>query len=119
MLFLRPLKEGDRFEGLSGPESGFLYYIALDGERLVGFCRYQRLGDAVRILEIRDGGDLMLMDGLIRAVFSYAQESGIDRAWIAPEIDRQSLQRLMLPVDSEDWVSSIKAFLYNCKKCEM
>lgn len=119
MLFLRPLKEGDRFEGISGPESGSLYYIALEGEKLIGFCRYQKQGEMVRILEIQDGGDLMLMDGLLRAVFSYVQEAGVDRAFVDPQVDRHSLKLLMVPLDAENCVNSIQDFLYNCKKCKM
>ena len=42
MLFMRPMRSTDDF-GLPGPESGSLYFLALDGDKLAGWCRYRRL----------------------------------------------------------------------------
>ncbi|MDD6033592.1 MAG: hypothetical protein PUC47_08960 [Oscillospiraceae bacterium] len=119
MLFMRPMKETDSFPGLAGPESGELYFVALNGDTLEGWCRYRKEGNTVHILEIRDGGDLMLMDGLLRAVFNYMEEIGVDRAQLSPELDAARLKALMVPVDGKNCVNSIKDFLYNCKKCKM
>ena len=113
MVFLRPLKADDHFPGLTGPESGFLYYVALEGERLAGFCRYRRKAEEVELLELSDGGDLKLADGLLAA----AADSGIDRAALSEEAAAR-LAPLKLPLSSENTLKSIEKFLYFCKNCK-
>lgn len=117
MVFLRPLKADDHFPGLTGPESGFLYYVALEGERLAGFCRYRRKAEEIELLELSDGGDLELADGLLRAVLAAAADSGIDRAALSEEVAAR-LVPLKLPLSSENILKSIEIFLYSCKNCE-
>ncbi len=115
MLHLRPLNDGDNFPQLQGG----MYYIALDGEKLLGYCKYHKERDCVVVEKIQDGGNLDLFDGLLRAVFAYVVEANVNRAKLSDTIDKKKLQALMVPVDGQNCVNSLKDFLYNCKKCKM
>lgn len=115
MLYLRPLNDKDHFPQLSGG----LFYIALEGEKLQGFCKYHKERDCVVVEEVCDNGSVDLFDGLIRAVFSYVLEAKVNRAQFSEKVDQQTLIRLKVPVDDHNCVNSLKDFLYNCKKCKM
>lgn len=117
MVYLRPLKADDHFPGLAGPESGFLYYIALEGERLAGYCRYRRREGEIEILTLSDGGDLELADGLLRAVLSAAADSGIDRAVLSAEA-AEGVKALKLPLSDGNCLKSIDEFFNSCRNCE-
>ncbi len=115
MLHLRPLNDGDNFPELQGG----MYYIALDGTGLLGYCKYHKDHDCVIIEELKDGGSMDLFDGLLRAVFAYVMEANVNRAKFSENIDKETLKALMVPVDGQNCVNSLKDFLYNCKKCKM
>ncbi len=115
MLFMRPLNDTDNFENLKDG----LFYIALEKDKLVGYLKYRKQDDFVVIEEINDGGDLMLCDGLLRAVFNYVSEIKIDKAKISENVDTEKLKKLFLQLDEKNCVNSITDFLYNCKKCKM
>lgn len=115
MLHLRPLNDGDYFPQLQGG----MFYIALNGTELLGYCKYHKERDCVVIEEIKDGGSIDLFDGLLRAVFSYVMEANVNQAKLSENIDKDILKTLMVPVDGQNYVNSLKDFLYNCKKCKM
>ncbi len=115
MLFIRPLNNEDNFENLKDG----LFYIALEKDELLGYCKYRKEEDFVVIEEIADGGDIMLCDGLLRAVFNYVSEIKIDKAKISDKVDTEKLKKLFVPLDDKNCVNSIRDFLYNCKKCKM
>lgn len=117
MLFMRPLRSTDDF-GLPGPESGSLYFIALDEDKLVGWCRYRRLPWVVKIEEFNDGGDLVMLDGLVRAVLNAMYESGVDRAEMGEKVELARLAALGVPLNGTNCVNSIDDFLNNCKNCK-
>ncbi|MEG2597819.1 MAG: hypothetical protein RR977_05250 [Oscillospiraceae bacterium] len=115
MLHLRPLKDGDHFEKLSGG----LFYVALEGDKLLGFCKYRKDGDCVLIEQMEDGGDIDLFDGLLRAVFAYVLEVGINRARMSEQLDFEKLKKLLVPLDENHCINSLRDFLFHCKKCKM
>lgn len=117
MLFMRPMRSTDDY-GLPGPESGNLYFLALEGEKMVGWCRYRRLPGVLKIEEFNDGGDLILLDGLVRSVFNLASEMGIDRAVMGEAVELARLAALGVPLNGTNCVNSIDDFLNNCKKCK-
>lgn len=117
MLFLRPMREGDHFPALPDKPEG-LYYLALAGDTLLGWCHYYRKDQALLIMEISDGGDTDLCDGLVRAVLAQGDESGLQAACFAPACWLQ-LGALGLPLDEMGRLSSIQDFLYNCKSCKI
>lgn len=115
MLHIRPINNNDNFENLKDG----LFYIALNNDELLGYCKYKKQDDFVVIEEINDGGDVNLFDGLLRAVFNYVSEIKIDKAIISETVDKDRLKALFVPVDDKNCVNSITDFLYNCKKCKM
>ncbi len=115
MLFIRPMNDNDNFDNLKDG----LFYIALDCDDLIGYCKYKKNGDAVIIEEIEDGGDINIFDGLLRAVFSYVMEAKVVSAEFSEKIDKNTLKALFVPVNEDNCLNSIRDFLYNCKKCKM
>ena len=83
------------------------------------YCKYHKDHDCVIIEELKDGGSIDLFDGLLRAVFSYVMEANVNRAKLSETISKETLKALMIPVDGQNCVNSLKDFLYNCKKCKM
>lgn len=120
MLIIKPYTSEDQFPQFEGGLSeGKLYYIALAGNELIGWICYRKLEDAIRIEGGETGGDADLFDGLMRAVFDAAVNIGLDRAVLAPEVDRGILEALKVPLDEENCVNSLSSFLRNCRKCKM
>ncbi len=119
MLFMRPYRDGDSFPEISpDPRSG-LYFLALDGDRLAGYCRWRMTPDGVSIEEIEDGGDPELFDGLLRGTLNLALEQGIERARFSDQIRPDRLATSMVPVGRENDLKSISYFLENYRKCKM
>ena len=119
MLFMRPYREGDSFPEINPDPKNGLYFIALDGEKLIGFGRWKMTLDGIRIEEIEDGGDPEVFDGLLRGILNMAMEQGIDRAAFSGKIRPDRLATSMVPVDKENGLKSISYFLENYKKCKM
>ncbi len=119
MLFIRPYREGDHFDGISPVPGKGLYFLALDGERLTGWCRWRLRPESVLIEEVEDEGDPMTFDGLVRGVLAAALDQGIDRAAFSDRIRPDRLATSLIPVDSNNILISIDYFLNNCKKCKM
>ena len=72
----------------------------------------------VKIEEFNDGGDLVLLDGLVRAVFNAMYESGVDRAEMGEKVELARLAALGVPLNGTNCVNSIDDFLNNCKNCK-
>lgn len=119
MLFMRPYREGDSFPGISPDPQNGLYFIALDGEKLIGFGRWKMTLDGIRVEEIEDGGDPEVFDGLLRGILNLAMEQGIDRAAFSDKIRPDRLATSLVPVDRGNGLKSISYFLENYKKCKM
>ena len=119
MLFMRPFREGDTFPEINPDPQNGLYFIALDGEKLIGFGRWKMTLDGIRIEEIEDGGDPEVFDGLLRGILNMAMEQGIDRVAFSGKIRPDRLATSMVPVDKENGLKSISYFLGNYKKCKM
>ena len=94
MLHLRPLNDGDNFPELQGG----MYYIALDGAELLGYCKYHKDHDCVIIEELKDGGSVDLFDGLLRAVFSYVMEANVNRAKLSEGINKETLKLSLIHI---------------------
>ena len=119
MLFIRPFREGDHFDGIAPEPGKGLYYLALDPAALVGWCRWRLSLEKVQIEEVEDGGDPMTFDGLVRAVLAASLDQGIDRAHFSEMIRPDRLAVSLIPVDSQNNLISIDYFLNHCKKCKM
>ena len=119
MLFIRSFREGDHFDGIAPEPGKGLYYLALDQEALVGWCRWRLSLEKVQIEEVEDGGDPMTFDGLVRAVLAAALDQGIDRAHFSEKIRPDRLAVSLIPVYSQNNLISIDYFLNHCKKCKM
>ena len=77
MLRMRAYQDGDSFPGFSPEPGKGLYFIALDGERLVGYCRWRLLPGKIGIETVEDSGDPLVFDGLVRGVLSIASDQGL------------------------------------------
>ena len=118
MLRMRAYQDGDSFPGFSPEPGKGLYFIALDGERLVGYCRWRLLPGKIGIETVEDSGDPLVFDGLVRRVLSIASDQGIDRAAFSREIRPDRLATSQIPVNGENILISIEYFLENCKMCK-
>lgn len=114
MLWIRPMREGDDF-GFSG---NALYHVALNGDQLLGYCKYQKRIDSFFIEQVIDGGDRDLFDGLVRAVLDAATKIGIDRAEFGPAVSRMRCLEIGLPLTDKNFINSLDDFLTNCKNCQ-
>lgn len=120
MLYIRPYTSEDDFPQFAGGlKEGKLYYVALAGKELIGYICYRKKADELFIEEVESGRDADLFDGLMRAVFDAAVNSGMDRAEFSPQVDRGVLETLRVPLDSQNCVNSLSDFLRNCRKCKM
>lgn len=119
MLFMRPYRDGDSFPEITPAPGKGLYFLALDGDKLIGFARWRMTMDGIRLEEIEDSGDPEVFDGLLRGVLNMAMEQGIERASFSDQIRPDRLATSMVPVDRENDLKSISYFLENYKKCKM
>jgi hypothetical protein len=119
MLFMRPYQDGDHFEEIAPAPGKGLYFLALDGDKLAGWCRWHLTPEEVRIEEVEDGGDMQTFDGLVRGILAMANDQGIDRAVFSAAIRPDRLATSLIPVNRENVLISIDYFLNNCKKCKM
>ena len=119
MVFMRPYMSGDHFEGFSPEPGKGLWFIATEGEKLVGWCRWRMAVDQVVIEEVVDSGDPQIFDGLVRGVLSMVNDGGIDRAVFSKNIRPDRLATSLISLDKNNALTSIDYFFNNCKKCKM
>ena len=118
MLRMRPYQDGDQFPGFAPVSGKGLYFIALEENKLAGYCRWRLMLGKIAIEEVEDSGDQLVFDGLVRGVLSIASDQGIDRAVFSQEIRPDRLATSQIPVNGENVLISIEYFLENCKMCK-
>lgn len=118
MLYIKPFTSEDGLPQFAEAfREGRLSYIAFSGKEIIGHIFYRARPDRLFIEEVESGGDLGLFDGLIRAVADAAVTAGLPCAEFGPKVDKASLSALSVPVDGQNCLGSLPAFLHNCKSC--
>lgn len=119
MLMLRLMRDGDHIPEIEKQQApGDLFYLALNGEELLGYCRFRRGKETVYLTQVVDHGDPSLGDGLIRAALAYAMDGGVDRAVFGDFVDMGRYARFGYRLDEENCIKSISDFLNNCQGCK-
>ena len=119
MLYIRPFTSEDNLPGfLDAYRAGALSYIAFSGKEPVGHIFYGIEREGFLIEEVESGGDAALFDGLVRAVWDAAVQSGSDRVRFGEAVSRETLAKLGVPLDGEGVLTGLSAFLRNCKHCK-
>ncbi len=115
MLFMRLYNDQDHFPEVDAVKTpGDLFYVALENDALTGYCQFRLGANTVYILSLRDHGDLLTGDGLLRSVMFYAFSSGIDRAHFSEFIDMTKYASHGYHLSYERYIESIDGFLGNC-----
>lgn len=118
MLYIKPFTSEDELPRFAEAfREGKLSYIAFSGKEIIGHIFYRARPDRLLIEEVESGGDLGLFDGLIRAVADAAVTAGLPCVEFGPKVDKASLSALSVPVDGQNCLGSLPAFLHNCKSC--
>ena len=119
MLTLRLMRDSDHIEEIEKKMlQGDLFYIALNGDELLGYCRFRRGKETVYITEVADKGDPGIGDGLIRSALAYAMDGGVDKAIFGDFIDMRRYERFGYRLSEGNCLNSIDAFLNNCLSCQ-
>jgi len=116
---LRLMRDSDHIEEIEKKMlQGDLFYIALNGDELLGYCRFRRGTETIYITEVVDKGDPGIGDGLIRSALAYAMDGGVDKAVFGDFIDMRRYERFGYRLDKGNCLNSIDAFLNNCLSCQ-
>lgn len=118
MLYIKPFTSEDNLPQFAEAfRQGKLSYIAFSGKEIIGHIFYHGEKDRLVVEEVESGGDLGLFDGLIRAVADAAVTAGLPAVEFGPAVDRTSLAALSVPLDDQNCLTGLPAFLHNCKSC--
>ena len=115
MLFMRLYNDKDHISEIDAVKTpGDLFYIALENDALTGYCQFRLGANNVYILSLRDQGDRLTGDGLLRSAMFYAFSSGINRAHFSEFIDMTKYAPYGYHLSCERYIESIDDFLGNC-----
>lgn len=107
-------------EGLTLPPYTDLHIseaTAPDGVK--GYIAYSYAPEEVTVWDVRDGGDLNYLDGLVRSVLFKAELKGIERAvfQVNDTTIRERLRILRFVKNDENVLENIADIMDSCKSC--
>lgn len=119
MIQLLPVTEPEALERLNRmyrKNAGYAY-VCVEKREVKASCLFDLSADTCRVQNVstveRD-----IYDGLVRAVFAFAQERGIDRAEFDPSMDGGMLRSLGFVQDERFIVKSLTNFTNHCGGCK-
>ena len=122
MLVMKRMEDASKAELLeqlhiSNPET-FIYEATEHGRR-TGYAVFENISGKVTLTNAEYGGDLDLLDGLVRSGMAWMDDNGIAALSFGASLDRETLKKLAFVTDDKNDVDSVGEFLKTCKKCRM
>lgn len=103
--------------GITTPE--VMIYGAYENGVRTGYAIFEWIEGRVVVTHLSFGGDIDLLDGLIRSGMAWFDDNGITSLTFSDKLPKEPLKELWFVSDDTNSVDSIGDFLRTCKKCKM